>query len=194
MQRPETHPASALHQRRPIRRVREDEGATNGWSCDTASLERGPPEARHVDVGVFAFGKDFSHLSAGLLRALLAHLAFELDVDAHLSAAEVEDLLERELVLRLWPVMRNQQAAIVGKPYVGLDLVTSERLRLLERLNCVVWRVPLRSSVSDAAHVRLASHIPATHYDERDDRAGRPRSEERRVGKEWRSRWRAERD
>ena len=180
MQRPETHPASALHQRRPIRRVGEDERATSRRSGDAAPFECAPPEARHVDVGVLAFGKELSHLTAGLLRALLAHLALELDVDAHLSAAEVEDLLERELVLRPWPVMRNQQAAIVGKPYVGLDLVTSERLRLLERLNCVVWRVPLRSSVSDAAHVRLASHIPATHYDERDDRAGRPDRDEGR--------------
>src|SRR6266566_2695106 len=148
MQRPETHPASALHQRRSIRRVREDEGATSRRSGDAASFECGPPEARHVDVGVFAFGKELSHLSAGLLRALLAHLALELDVDAHLSAAEIEDLLERELLLRLWPVMRNQQAAIVGKPYVGLDLVTSERERFLERLDRVVGRVTLGTSMS----------------------------------------------
>src|SRR5256885_5140047 len=105
MQGPETHPASALHQRRPIRRVREDEGATNGWSGDTASLESGPPEARRIDVGVFAFGEELSHLSASLLRALLAHLAFELDVYAHLSAAEIEHLLESELVACLRPVV-----------------------------------------------------------------------------------------
>src|SRR2546430_15783204 len=180
MQRPETHPASALHQRRPIRRIREDEGATNGWSGDTASFERSPPEARRVDVGVFAFGEELSHPSAGLLRAVLAHLALELDVHAHLPAAEIEPLLKGELVVCLWPVVRDQEAAVVGKPYVRLDLVTSEGLRLLERLDRVVWRVPLRSSVSDPAHLRLASHIAATHYDERNDRAGRPDRDEGR--------------
>ena len=71
-------------------------------------------------------------MGAGLASALLAHLAFELDVHAHPAAAEVEHLLKRELQLGFRAVVRDEKSTIVHEPHVRLDLVTSERQSLLE--------------------------------------------------------------
>ena len=138
VQRPETHAARALHERRPVGRVGEEERAPHRWSGDPASLETGPPEARHVRVGILALGKQFSHLGTGLVSRLLAHLALELDVHAHLAAAEIEHLHERELRVRAWAVVRDHETPVVREPYVRLDLVAPERERFRERFDGVL--------------------------------------------------------
>jgi len=90
---------------------------------------------------------------AGLVRGGLAEFALQLDVHAHPSAAEVEDVIKsEESRRRRRPIMRDDHSAAGQDPHIRLDFVASEFERLLKRLDRVVRRVSLRAAMSDPPH------------------------------------------